>query len=342
MTILGAILLVITALLYAGAVGLITSINSSDPAGNGLTQSFAFLTTIALWIFLGALLLLAATKGEMPGWAAGAACVLVPASGAAAIAAVGLLKDSFYHAKWPLVIPALAPALMMAFALWAYFPGLRNALPALGVSAIVWGSLLILSLAPWPTVAHRARHGKADRAQADAAWKAGEPARAETARQKNLVEFRALTPASELRDWLLFVAPSNELRDQALAAIRQLARRQADAEAMLRQGSFFDWEDLPLLDLEVTPTVGEAARKFLREKTQALQPHRPESPPQFRFVADQVESCPAIFEWLVNNRCACAAELDALVATVRIYHAEPKREEFLATLTRIRAAMTRD
>src|ERR1043166_924074 len=120
------ILLLIVLLLYALTLGLISSMHSSDPAGNGLTQSFTFLTTTALWVFLAALLITARMKGAMPGWASAAALVLVPASGAAALVAVNLLTDTFYKSKWQMMIPTLAPALIIMTALWPLIPTLRG------------------------------------------------------------------------------------------------------------------------------------------------------------------------------------------------------------------------
>jgi len=167
MTVFGAILLVVTLLLYVATLGMITSMHSSDAAGNGLTQSFGFLTTAALWIFLGALLIVAGVKGELPPWQSAVALILVPASGAAALAAVKLLTDTFYKSKWPVVIPALTPLLLIAVALLAYSPGLRRLISSTHGAGLIWSAILILSLAPWPALAYRARHAEADRTKAE-------------------------------------------------------------------------------------------------------------------------------------------------------------------------------
>src|SRR5258708_6044612 len=99
MTISVAILLFFTLLTYVGLIATASTMHNSDAAGNGLSQSFAFLMTITLWILLAVLMLVAGIKGEMPKWTAVAAFSLVPASGVAAFAAVGLLTDTFYKAK---------------------------------------------------------------------------------------------------------------------------------------------------------------------------------------------------------------------------------------------------
>jgi hypothetical protein len=310
--------------------------HTSDAAGNGLTQSFAFLTTIILWIFLGALLVVAGVKGEMPPWTSVAALILVPGSGAAAIAAVNLLADTFYKSKWPVAIPAFAPLLIIAFALWAFYPALQGRISAINASAFTWTAILLLSLAPWPAVAYRRHHGEADRAKAAADYQADEPKRIEAERQRNLAEFRKLTPDSPLKDWLTFRPASNELREQALAAIRKLPRRQADAELMLRQGLDYFWDDLPELDLAPSPVVCESARKFLLEKARDIQPHNPADPPKFAYMVERIEPFLPTMKWLVEHHCECAAELAALENTVRIYPDSPERKKMLDALTGIR------
>jgi len=332
MMILAGLLLVITLLLYAVALGMITSMHSSDAAGNGLTQSFAFLTTIALWIFLSALLVVAGIKGEMPPWISLAAFILVPAAAAAALGAVNLLTDSFYKSKWPVLIPALLPLLIIAFALWALFPTLHAGIPPAATSPFIWGAVLVLSLAPWPAVAYRKAHGEADRAQAVAEDRANEPKRIEAERQQNLALFKQLTPDSPLRDWLAFRLPSNELREQAFEGIRKLPRRQADAELMLRQGLDYFWDDWPQLNLEPSPIVCQSARKFLRERIEDLKPQNPAEPPKFSYMVDRIDPYLSTVKWFAEHHCGCGPELAALEEVVRSYPDSPDRNRVLNAL----------
>ena len=69
----------------------LASLDSSDAAGNAMSQGFAELQAIALWGVLAILTLLCLGKGQAPAWASLAAVVLVPGSGVAAIGALELL-----------------------------------------------------------------------------------------------------------------------------------------------------------------------------------------------------------------------------------------------------------
>ena len=153
----GVTLLVLAGLLWLVLVAAVATLNSSDPAGNAMTYSYAVLMTIALWILLGALLLVTRPSGAIPGWVGVGAFVLVPLAGAAAIAAIDLLQRRVdVLAKWPIVTPVLAPLALMLSAAWSLFPGMRSAMTA-NTANIVWGALLVLSLLPWPALYWRSR-----------------------------------------------------------------------------------------------------------------------------------------------------------------------------------------
>src|SRR5258706_4360816 len=110
----------LSVLLWVALVANVATFGQSDPAGRGLADSFASLTVIALWIVLAILVAVAATKGRAPGWTKVALLILVPASGAAALGALYLLSShAVSPAKWPIVVPALAPLCLIAYALWA-------------------------------------------------------------------------------------------------------------------------------------------------------------------------------------------------------------------------------
>jgi hypothetical protein len=342
MILLGAFLLLLTALLYAGSLVNLLTMHGSDPAGNSLSLAYAVFMEIGLWVLLAFLSLIAGRKsGELSKGAAVAAIVLLPASGAAAVAAIHLLSDSFYQSRWPMVIPILAPVLILAVALWVYLPAWRQAIPSATAGSVTASALLVLSIAPWPAVIYRARHRVTDQAQAEADWKADEPRRVEQARRENLAAFQKLTPASELSEWLEFRQPGNELREQALEAIRRLPRRQADAEEMMGRGLDYFWEDVARLDLTATPLICERARIFLRERARDIQPPHPEDPPRFRLMKERVEPYLPTMQWLVDQRCECDRELAAIETAVRIYPDLPERNQVLGMLRQIRQSGTR-
>src|SRR5260370_41048636 len=76
-----------------------------------------------------------------------AASILVPASAVAAVIALQFIK---YHTGWQLLVPALIPPLIAAYAFWARLPQLHQALPPVLTGIAVWGGVLALTLAPMP------------------------------------------------------------------------------------------------------------------------------------------------------------------------------------------------
>lgn len=126
----------------------LTSLNDSDAAGNAMSQGFAALGLIFLWILLAVVALIGALGGDMPAWAALAAVVLIPASGYAAQEALNLLAHAPDSAPpWPLAEPALTPPLIIALCLWAVMPPLRRAVPAWLAGGTVWGAVAVLTAA---------------------------------------------------------------------------------------------------------------------------------------------------------------------------------------------------
>lgn len=150
MSVFGIVLFVLAVVLWIGTVSLSATLNNSDGAGNGLSYSFGVLLAGALWVVIGVLMLVVASRGVIPRTGGFAALVLIPASGAAAIAAINLLRVR--AAGWPIVVPALPPLLVLGYILWASYPGIRAMLSERTATGIVWGIVLLLALAPWPLV----------------------------------------------------------------------------------------------------------------------------------------------------------------------------------------------
>ena len=135
--------------------GLLTY-GGSDAAGNALAAAFDALLTVVLWGLLAVLVLLAGQKGEMPATGALAALILIPASGAAALAAERLLRNrAVAPFVWPILVPALVPPLVAAFALWVLLPSLRAAVPPTWALGVIWGPVLLVSLAILPMLQAR-------------------------------------------------------------------------------------------------------------------------------------------------------------------------------------------
>ena len=76
---------VLILLIWIAQLATLADLNGSDPAGNALAQAYGAAEIIVLWVLLAVLTIVAWTKGAMPGAAALAALILIPASGLAAI-----------------------------------------------------------------------------------------------------------------------------------------------------------------------------------------------------------------------------------------------------------------
>ncbi|MGH7693421.1 MAG: hypothetical protein ACRENH_00490, partial [Gemmatimonadaceae bacterium] len=263
------VLLALSCLLWLVLVATVATLSASDPAGNALSYSYAILMTIALWILLAVLLLIAGGRGAMPGWVAWCALGLVPLSGAAALASINLLQGRMDTlAKWPLIVPLLAPLLIMLYAAWSFYPALRSSVPPNVANMGICSALVILALLPWPSLRGRA----AQRAEVAQQLQTDEEREMLQRREENLARFQQLTQDSPLSDWLEFTVDGNELRDSAFAGIRRLERRQADAEEMIARGVDLPMLELQHLDLAITPRFCGIAVDFLRKDAEALRP----------------------------------------------------------------------
>ena len=250
-----ALLLVVACFLDLGMMGSISDLGSTDPAGRGMGLGFGEMFGLALWILLGILLIVGAVKGEMPIWAAIAAVILVPASAIAAAFATEFIE---YHTGWQILVPALLPPLIAFYAMWALLPRIHGALPPIMTSAIVWGAVLILSLALLPRYTAEAIATAERATQRESENKAQAAAEGRT-RRENLARFEKLNADSPLWDWAEFIGQGSELDKQAVAGAQKLSHRQADAEVALDRGMGFPLVEYSRLDLDVTPSLCAAA-----------------------------------------------------------------------------------
>jgi hypothetical protein len=142
---IGAVLLLaIACFLYLAMMYSIVvpgGIGPEDSLGQAILCLFF---TVLLWGVLAILLLVGGVMGEMPGRAAIAAAVLTPLSGIAAFTAIDLYSR---HGEWAIVVPALLPPLIALYAMWARLPALRATLPANITGAVIWGAVLVLTIA---------------------------------------------------------------------------------------------------------------------------------------------------------------------------------------------------
>src|ERR1700676_5464562 len=115
--------------------------------GQALSWLGAMLFAGLTWLWLGGLLLKAGTQDKMPGWAA---TVFYLGSIAAVAAALFLVQDP--KLTWPAIIPALLPPILAFYIFALYHPSLSPFFSGPTGRSAVWGSILILILAPWPVL----------------------------------------------------------------------------------------------------------------------------------------------------------------------------------------------
>ncbi len=288
---------------YALQLPTLADLASSDAAGNAYAQAYAAIEIIFVWSVLAALTLIASLKGDVPKPALAAAGVLVPASGFIAFEVLELLsRPSFPPYRWPLIIPALIPPLVVAYCFWALLPALRAKIPARIAGGVIWGAVLILccTIVPFDQVRHTVNQ------------------RITAALEKYDADLAKLPADAPLWDWVPFFDTRNEtLKNEILDRIRKLDRRQSDAELMLDRGDF------PLgymgrLDLTPTPALCDKARTLLRKRLEPLALTTREAKP-YSDIAIAVEQAATAMEWLVGYDCDAGPEAAAWEAMANNY-----------------------
>ena len=329
------VLLAITALLWAGTVANAITIRSSDAAGNALSHAFGVLMVIALFVLLGIVVILAAVRGSMPVWMRLAAIVLIPASGAATVAAIEVLsQQTEWPVRWPLVVPILAPAAVIALALWASVQALRGAASAGVVGATLFGLLAILSLAPWPLLRERARIRRAGPGELQAIRAASRAKWGNRERDAERAQLESIEAESSLYAWLPFAEPGSPLRDRALTAIQRLPERQREAEEMVRAGNVAALREVPNLGVEATPALCEAAREAVTYHARQVEPDQ--GSPAYPPAARDVEFYMPTVEWLIARGCDLDGALTALDSAARAFAEAPERQRFIERLAGLR------
>ena len=302
-TLVSIALSVLILLVWIVQLATLTDLSGSDPAGNALARAFGALEIIVLWVLLAVLTILAGVKGTMPGAAALAALILVPASGFAAMTAAELLAErDVAPFMWPIIIPALVPPLIITFCFWALLPSMRATVPAGFAAGTAWGATLILCISILPMVQIRRLAIEQEAAQ----------------RTKWEADFTQLAANSPLWEWTPFLATRDETkRNAVLERIRQPDRRQNDAEIMLDRGDF-PLLYLGSLDLDPTPTLCDKARNLLQRRVQPLVPKSPNSTP-YAEIAEEVAGAVAAMDWLVGYDCSSDAESLAWETMAKAY-----------------------
>jgi hypothetical protein len=336
MTAFGWILVVVAVLLWVVLMANGADASSSDAAGRGLALAFGVLTAIVLWIVLAGLLVVAASKGGMPGAVKLLAVVLVPASAAACCVALELLSQSdLARSRLPIVVPVLGPLLIGGYVVWLRWPAAHAAVSSNQAAVVFVGGLAILSILPWPLRSARARAREVAMAPIVAAQRQEQEQQAEADRQQRLARFEKLGPDSPLWLWLEFTDSAGGLRDRALEGISKLSHRQADAELMLEKGMGGPLLGVADLGLEATPRLCELARKYLRERI-AFSLAKDVATVPFSSDASQLGYFLDAMRWLVDHGCDLTAEIDGYDKSARRYPESKERAQFLSRLAALR------
>jgi len=321
-------LLLLGCLLYAATIGSISDLGSTDAAGRGLGEAFGVIYGFFLWIVLAAMVVIGGINGRMPAWGGIAASILVPASAVASVIATQFIE---YHTGWQLLVPALIPPLIAAYAFWARLPQLHQVLPPALTGIALWGGVLALTLAPMPD--YIAQKNAAARLQAAAKVENDAKAAAEEARRRdNLARFQQLTDASPLWEWAAFIGKDSELDKDAVAGARKLSHRQADAEAALRRGMGFPLAEYVRLDLHVTPGLCEAARDFLQQAAAAHASPGGDPYAAYEVIHQNFSPHLEAIEWLTAQDCDIEDAVARIAATAAAYPPSSSRDGFLGVL----------
>jgi hypothetical protein len=316
---LASVLSLLILLVWAFLLNSLTDLNGSDPAGNALTQGFTALAILILWALLGGLAIIAVVRGPMPPAAALAALLLIPSSGWAAIAALDLLASpQFAPFYWPMIVPAGVPPLVVAFCFWTLLPvpALHRSIPANTAAGIAWGGVLILSLAILPMGQVRDRV-YAQQAAEEAKWDAALASMPADARLWELISF-------------LWTARGETRQKAVLDRIKNLDRRQSDAEIMLDRGDF-PLGYLGRFGLNPTPAICDKARNLLRQRVKPLVLPTPDAKP-YDDIYQEVADAVAAMRWLVGYGCSCDAESLAWEAMAKAYRDPGYDVRYLAEL----------
>ena len=215
------------ALLAFDLYGIVSSgplVSGESRYSRGWELLWAYALALAVWFFLGLIFHRLQPQGGL--WV-----YLIAA--AATAGAFFLLGEG--ESRWPAGIPLLLPGLLMGAAISGHWAVWRT--PLMVVSAIpcvvavgVFGVSAIQGLS--------AQHGIR-------AMK----------RQQNLAVVATIGEDQPLWHWLPLLKEESGVRDDTLAALRKLKRRQSDVEAMLADEGFEALELMPLLHLEPTPRL---------------------------------------------------------------------------------------
>jgi hypothetical protein len=325
------LLLVLAGLLYAPMMGCFIDAPNSDAFGRGLAQAYGAILAGMLWLVLAALLIIAAVKGRMPLWARVGAVVLWPLSCIAVWMAADAHAAGDRSAIW---VPVLLPPLIALYALWARLPALHVTFRAGLTSIVLGGAIAFLSLAPL-VAAHRAALPDPARDARLAELAKAEEERMAKERQaaydREEGQFASLGPDSPLEAYLIYLS-SMAYGERALAGVRQVKNRQADAILLLRQGRLLDLRQLWQFDVAPTAELCQAYDAALAAGAGKVTKARSD----YLMTAIELELQLPNLTWLIGNHCDLSQSLGLLESNLRAVADSSRVTRFADTLAELR------
>jgi hypothetical protein len=325
------VLLVLAALLYAAMLGCLAEAPNGDAFGKAIVQLYAAFLGGVLWLVLAGLLLIAVARGRMPLWATLAMVVLWPLSAVAVFMAGDAYSRGDASAIW---VPVFLPPLFALYALWARLPVLHATFRAGTTSAVFAGAIAVLAVTPIVTATRAALPDPARDARLAEAGRVQEERMAQeqqAALDRQEAQFASLGPDSALADYLVYLS-SMAYGERALAGIRQVKNRQADATLLLQQGHIAKLRELSHFDVAPTAELCQAYGAGLGGAAGTVTKARSD----YLIAAIDLEGQLPNIRWLVANRCDLGEPLGLLETNVRAVADSDRMTRFADTLAALR------
>ena len=298
-----------------------------------ISQTYTGGFAVLLWILLAGLLLIANSKEVLPPEVGLLTWFALPLACAGSLASIQLL---FYPGKyWPAAIPALLPLVVAGYVLYGFFPSLRT-VTMTSAGYAMWAAVLVLSFPVVPGVMELIQKSgsgsvedkpgpELDRFKAE---------QRQRYRDDVLDKLRHSDDETKLYELSNLIQPDNPALTELMDFIRKMPNRQSDAIQMLTNQ---DSRILPFLadiNVEPTPELCNAARKYFHEMVQSRLRMLHSGPEEF--VGNEFDQGIPGIRWVAQH-CDCKAELDEMEAYARQQKVDaPPVKTFLDALAGIK------
>jgi len=293
-------------LIYLLSLSGISSLGGSDSLGNSLSSAFTVFVEFVLWLPILAFVALSCRAGRQSGRVLAAGLVVGIVAMVLCLWAIGLME----RPNWVRITPTAMPPLALLLGVWARFSGRW---PTLWRRLSAGAFLLLFAAGIAPVFVEQQRQDAAAPArEAERQKQEADYARSEAeARARYETEFHALGPDSRLEQLLPYVM--SEFETEALAKVRSLNSRQADAVRLLDGGAeLSDFRRLPDYNIEANPELCRAYRARIDAKIGEFSPSNPGNDPSV-----ELETHFDVIRWFQENGCDMAPQATQIAAMLR-------------------------